>query len=822
MDVGLSLGKAMARARWRSYLGVALLLGLLGGLSLTAIAGARRTQSSVTEFRQSTIPSTVAVTSSGIYDEETDRAIAALPEVVQARTYVSFDLKVLVDGRPDVEQTFESVGTFDGRFFDQDRFTPTQGRLPDRTRADEVAVNEYAAARHGYRVGQRLSLGAYDVDILLEPAFFEDPPPPDLRREVTVVGIGLFPDEVVQDESDREPRLLFTPAFSNAAAPFVTYGFQGVVLADGDADVEPFLDRLDALVPPGSTETRLTSAEQTRALRAMRPLSIALAVFGVSAGLAGLALVSQAMRRVMRADEAARAGFRSFGAGPRALVVASMFGPALAVVAGSALAVLVAIAASPLMPLGPVRDLPRLGGVDVDAAALGFGGLALALGVLGAALLGAWRNAPHRVSRRPVVRRPSRVVSAAGASGLPPAAVSGLRFALGTGDRAASAVATVLPGAVVAVAALVGSVTFGTSLNTLVDDPALFGWTWDVTILAGNGYGNLDGAATADILDRDPLVDAWSGVYFGSDLVDDVSVSLLGIDPGSVVQPPIVAGRTIEGDDEIVLGRATAVRLRRDVGDTVTLSGDGAPHRLRIVGLATFPTVGAIHAERTSLGEGALVAHRLVPGYDRDITGDLTGDLGPHAAFVRFRAGTDLDRGIAHLADITAPLRGFAGLAVITVQRPAEIVNSRSMGTAPTLLAAVLTLGATASLGLAISASVRRRRDDLAVLRALGFSRRQLRATALWHATAIIVVGLVVGVPLGLAVGSALWRRFAGELDVVARTTVPGMAVAAVVVTAIALANLVAILPAWVAGRIDTTRTVRAEGLPGRADLRPR
>jgi ABC-type lipoprotein release transport system permease subunit len=56
----------------------------------------------------------------------------------------------------------------------------------------------------------------------------------------------------------------------------------------------------------------------------------------------------------------------------------------------------------------------------------------------------------------------------------------------------------------------------------------------------------------------------------------------------------------------------------------------------------------------------------------------------------------------------------------------------------------------------------------------------------------------------------------------VARPTISALAVAALAMTAIAIANLVAILPARVAARIDSARTLRADGLPGPANLRPR
>jgi hypothetical protein len=43
--------------RWPGYLSLALLIGLVGGLSMGSIAGARRTDSSFTVFWKSTNPS---------------------------------------------------------------------------------------------------------------------------------------------------------------------------------------------------------------------------------------------------------------------------------------------------------------------------------------------------------------------------------------------------------------------------------------------------------------------------------------------------------------------------------------------------------------------------------------------------------------------------------------------------------------------------------------------------------------------------------------------------------------------------------------------
>ena len=63
-------------------------------------------------------------------------------------------------------------------------------------------------------------------------------------------------------------------------------------------------------------------------------------------------------------------------------------------------------------------------------------------------------------------------------------------------------------------------------------------------------------------------------------------------------------------------------------------------------------------------------------------------------------------------------------LQLLGPQRPAEIVNYRSMGTTPGLLAGGLAVGAVAALGLTLVASVRRRRRELALLKSFGFTQR--------------------------------------------------------------------------------------------------
>ena len=145
------------------------------------------------------------------------------------------------------------------------------------------------------------------------------------------------------------------------------------------------------------------------------------------------------------------------------------------------------------------------------------------------------------------------------------------------------------------------------------------------------------------------------------------------------------------------------------------------------------------------------------------------------------------------------------------MQRPAEIVHYDSMGATPAVLAGVLVVAAVVSLGLTLASGVGRRRRDLSILKSLGFTRRQVSATVVWQSSLIVAIGLLVGVPLGIALGRWLWILFAERLPVLARPSVPILALAGVALVLVLLANLVAAVPARRAGRTPVAAILRSE-----------
>ena len=192
--------------------------------------------------------------------------------------------------------------------------------------------------------------------------------------------------------------------------------------------------------------------------------------------------------------------------------------------------------------------------------------------------------------------------------------------------------------------------------------------------------------------------------------------------------------------------------LHKHVGDSVSLSYgnpadaplDVPPTRMVIVGTATLPAVGfeSFVDDHTSMGTGAMFAQGALPSALLQAMVAPDPNLnGPELVFVRLRPGVTPAVGRADMQRIAnASNKVFAAdpnttgdlVGVLGVQRPAEIVNYRSIGSAPVILAIGLAAGAIVALGLTLAASVRRRRRDLALLRALGFTPRQLRACLLY------------------------------------------------------------------------------------------
>jgi hypothetical protein len=825
--------RATLRRRWPGYLAVTLLVGLVGGVALGSLTAARRTYASYPSFLASTNPSDLFVLpQTSVPELGLVNKLARLPHVRSAEEGELISAATLTPaGRiaTILETQVELVASPDGLFTDQDRLRITQGRAANPARADEVvATNEAAAVLH-LHVGETIPVGiAPDND-------------GDLREykgvRLTVVGIGVLGIQLVHDDidSDRAGFLVGTPAllreFESCCA---TNSYDGLQLYGGSRYAAPVLQGYERLIDSpafghGQLVVYQTSAIEAEAQQAIRPEAVALAVFGVIALLAALIIGTQAISRQLHMGAGEAEVLRALGATPAATMADGLLGAVAAAVAGAILAAAVAVGLSPLTLFGPVRTVQPTPGIDADWTVLGPGMAVLALILTLVAAGTAYRLAPHRVARRAdAAGHGSGVVAAALAAGLPASGGAGLRFALEPGrGRTAVPVRSVMAGAMLAVLVGIATLTFGASLSALVSHPSLYGWNFDYALYAVDGYGPIPSRWAGPLLAHDPDVAAVTGAYFSTIQIDGQTVPGIAISTPAAFTPSALTGSELTGPGQIALGPATLAALHKRVGDTVTVSEGQIvpPTRLRIVGTAALPTIGDVIGVHTSLSTGAIISTRSLPAVDLESYGPVSG---PNAMFIRLRPGVSQAAGLRSLNQIADQLNkdsrgplaesivGDMGdyirfYSVLPVQRPAEIVNYKTMGAMPAILAGGLAAGAVVGLGLTLVASVRRRRRDFALLKTLGFTRRQLAAAVAWQSSVIAAAGLVIGVPLGIAAGRWLWLAFAHELSAVPDPVVPAGSIALAVVAALVLANVVAALPGRAAARTPAALLLRAE-----------
>jgi FtsX-like permease family len=841
--------RATLRHRLGGYLALAVLVGLIGGIALASVTAARRTESSYPDYLASTNPSSLiiqpntdlnvssAAQAYAIYKDMLSR-LRHLPHVTGLATADAVNATILTPSGgygPVLFTQVQLVTSGDGMFTRQDRLTVTEGHRA--VRADQVVATSRAAAVLHLHVGSKLQLGVW-----AQVGPDQKGLPPIYRKlDLTVSGIGVVSTQIVQDDIDasRTGFLIGTPALDREFMPCCTgTSYIGLQVAGGgryDAAIDQdYVNLATSIFGSGSSQLLQllqvynTSAIEAEAQRAIYPEAIALGVFGLIAGLAALIIGAQAVSRQLRAATDDAGVLRALGAGPAAATADGVLGVLAAVVAGALLAVAVAIALSPFSLFGPVRQAEPGRGVFVDATVLGLGALALA-GVLGGvAVVIGYRQAPHRAAARAhAADRGSALVRAGLGAGLGATGVAGLRFALEPGrGRTAVPVRSVLTGAVLAVTVVAATLTFGASLSYLIARPALYGWNFSYALYSTDGWGPFPAAQVTPVLKRDKLIAASTGVYFLTVQIDGQTVPAILSPVRPAIGPQILSGSGLNGTGDIVLGPATLAALHKRVGDKITVRlGPVIRHdTLTITGTAALPALGDTLGIHPSLSTGAILPVSDVSKASLDEDGP---ESGPNAILIRLRPGVSQAAGLRSLQQITdyynkvvhsAQAVAHAGPTalelvanVLPVQRPAEIVNYKSMGTMPVVLAGGVAAGAVAALGLSLVASVRRRRRDLALLKTLGFTRRQLATTVAWQSTVVAVVGLLVGVPLGIAVGRWLWIVFARELSTVPDPVVPAGSVALAAVVALVLANLVAALPGRSAARTPAALLLRAE-----------
>jgi ABC-type lipoprotein release transport system permease subunit len=789
------------RARWRAWLGLALLIGLAGGAAGAAAAGARRTETAYPRFVQAHKGYDLVTGGfPGKLDpERTLTRMAAMPEVLEwARLDVAAYAAILPSGRRVSIPELAALTDLSGRVgYRLNRFKVLSGRLADLGAPEEAMIDFPTADQQGLRVGSTVRFIVGDLDAQ----------PPRLAA-VRIVGVVASPGQFpAVGASSNLGSVYVTPAFvrSNRITPSPADASLLIRLRHGAADRDAFLEHMAAAGLGGVDIPMVEEAQTAGVQRSIQFESQALWVLCALVALAALAVLGQALARQVYLESADLPVLRALGMSRGQLVGLGMLRVLIIAAVAALLTVPTAILVSPLTPIGLARIAEPDLGFTMDAFPLLLGAsLVLLLTVL-VGIVPAWtavRTAAGVGGSATDHQRPSAVAGALGRLWRSPSAVVGVRMALEPGrGRTAVPVRSTIFGVTLSVAALTASLVFATSLHYLLATPRLSGYMWDVFVSVDAQHA---GAAAA--LRADPKVAGYTRGGFANVRIGGDSLMALTLDGSGPVRPVIIEGSTPAADDEIALGASTMRAAQVTIGQTVDVVADQAegspkPVRMRVVGTVVVPP-NPFAASR--LGDGAAIT---VPGLVR-LDPSVAEQVGSWPLLVRFAPGVDRATGLAAVAK---DLKGIPNPFIVAAERPASITSLTRIADVPLLLSGLLALLAVGTLAHTLVSATRRRRRDLAILKTLGFVRGQVRGTLAWQATTLAAVALLVGLPTGVAAGRWGWRLFAGQLGVLPDPVVPVLAVLIAVPSALFLVNVVAALPGRVAACAQPGLVLRSE-----------
>jgi putative ABC transport system permease protein len=289
----------------------------------------------------------------------------------------------------------------------------------------------------------------------------------------------------------------------------------------------------------------------------------------------------------------------------------------------------------------------------------------------------------------------------------------------------------------------------------------------------------------ARIVDRDGDV-VGTGPYFG-----------VGLDPqaGGLSPFKLKEGRFATGPGQVVIDAGTADREHYSVGDMVTVQARGPEQKVRVTGIATFGDVDAIgkatfalfdlHAAQSLFDKPGEYTEILVGGPD-SVRAQLKDSL-PSSVQVQTAAANDrftLDSLKTFVKFLKVFLLVFGGIAVFV--GAFTIYNT-------------------------LSITVAQRSRELALMRALGATRRQVLRSVVIEALAIGTVASAIGLIAGIGLAKLINGVFASAgVELPSTSTVFG---ARTIIVSLAVGIIVTVVaglgPALRATRVSPVTAMR-------------
>jgi ABC-type lipoprotein release transport system permease subunit len=810
MEAVLRIAAQQLRARWRGWAAFAILAALAGGAVLAAAAGASRTDTAYPRFLVASRASDVLVAPLGSSDAYV-AAVGALPGVAASAGVAGINVQP-VSAAGVVNNGAATFSSLDGRYARTVDITKMlAGRLPGPDAPGEIAVTQITAEQLNLHVGS----------VLRMVALANSPHPRPRPLTEHVVGVFVTRGSIVPvTYQDLAAQIMASPAlYRELGTGYEAFNGTYVTLKPGTslAAFGAEAQRLAARYRATGGQV-LVADEATQAAtieHAIRPEAVALALFAFALALTALLIVGQTAARMVLATAADNGTLAALGMTRRQLFAASVLEVAVAALAGAIGAVAIAIAASPLTPIGAARLAEPHPGVSVNAGVLAAGAAAIVVLLLARVAVTAWRQAGARPAAADTVAaesaRNARFADHLARAGVPVTAATGVRFALdpgtGRGGRPTVPVRSTMLGLAVAVAAVAVAITFGANLLRLVDTPSLYGQNWDIAFQGQ--FGTVTPKQFAQYTGHVPgITDVTFGVN-GTVTIGTTVIPAIGLAPGAgpVTSSTVLAGRPPATAGEIALGSSMLRQLGLRIGQTVKVTTPIGTRRMLITGSAVFPFFGQGSFTPTDAGQGAeTTAAVLAP------LAAATDGGGYNFALVSFAPGPHKQTEIAAFQRAWQPFCANIqqSTCLITDQRPNTVTNYASVDGTPEVLAAVLAVLGLGVLAQFILASARARRRDFALLKVLGLFRREISAVAFWQVATVTAVALAVGVPLGIAAGRWAWQLFASQAGLPPDPVTP-LSVLWMIPATLLIAALVALPPARSVARVPAAATLRSE-----------
>ncbi|MFI9602627.1 ABC transporter permease [Streptomyces sp. NPDC052043] len=252
---------------------------------------------------------------------------------------------------------------------------------------------------------------------------------------------------------------------------------------------------------------------------------------------------------------------------------------------------------------------------------------------------------------------------------------------------------------------------------------------------------------------------------------------------------PLKAGTAPHGEDQVLIDSETARRAGYKVGDTIRVSVDGPVLTPTVVGIFTTD-------------DGNVAAGGSLALFDTATAQKLFGKPGTYDEIdVQAKAGTSqaalkaqLDRALPKGTTETTTAKNLA-------DDQARMISDSMSGLRQGLLvfAGIALFVGTFIIANTFTMLVAQRTKELALLRAVGASRRQVTRSVLIEAFLVGVVAAVIGLVAGIGIGAGL-KSLLGSMG----ATVPDgplVVTPGTVVAALAVGVLVTMLAAWLPGR---------------------